>query len=204
MIKTAIAMTAALALGAAALTATSASANDAAGVYKLDPAHASVTWKISHLGLSFYTARFTKFNAELDIDPEKPADAKLSVTVDATSVRTDYPFADSKDFDKELVESPNFFNAKKFPEITFASTAIELTGDKSAKVTGDLTLLGVTKPVTMDVRLNGQIMHPFKKKPAIGFSGETTIQRSDFGMTHLVPNVGNEVQLLIEAEFIKE
>ncbi len=201
ILKTAFAVAAALAL---TLSPAAAQSKDVtAGTYKMDPAHASLTWKINHLGLSFYTARFTKFDATLDIDPEKPETAKLSVTVDVKSIRTDYPFANRKDFDKELIEDAKFFNAGKFPTITFTSTKVEPTGESTAKVTGDLTLLGVTKPVTLDVTLNGAKIHPFAKKPAMGFSGTTTIKRSEFGMTHLVGPVGDEVQLLIEAEFIQ-
>ena len=124
--------------------------------------------------------------------------------MDPTSIRTGFPFADAKDFDKELIQSPNFFNTSEHPEIKFVSTSIERTGDKTAKVTGDLTLLGVTKPVTLDVTLNGQMAHPMKKKPALGFSGVANIKRSEFGMTHLVGGIGDDVQLLLEAEFIKE
>ena len=189
---------------AIALSAHSAIAGSAAGTYKLDPTHASLTWKVNHLGLSFYTARFTRFDATLEIDPDKPTGAALAVTVDPRSLRTDYPFADKKDFDKILIESPDFFDANKHPEITFVSTRVEQVGETTAKVTGDLTLLGVTKPVTMDVTLNGQKLHPFAKKPAMGFSGEAKLKRSDFGMTHLIGGVGDEVRLIIEAEFIKE
>lgn len=201
MIKSTLAFL--IALGLATSAARAQSTDVTAGTYKLDRSHASLTWKVSHLGLSFYTARFTKFDATLNIDPAKPETAKLSVEVDTTSIRTDYPFASRKDFDKELIESPNFFNAKKFPKITFVSTKVERTGDKTAKITGDLTLLGVTKPVTLDVTLNAAIMHPFAKKPAMGFSGTAKIKRSDFGMTHLVPNVGDDVTLLVEVEFIQ-
>ncbi|MEL6298016.1 MAG: YceI family protein [Pseudomonadota bacterium] len=193
-----------LAIAAMSTATVSANANEAAGTYKLDRAHASLVWKIKHLGLSFYTARFDTFDATLDIDPNEPESAKLEVTVDPKSIRTGFPFADAKDFDKELIESPNFFNAGEHPEIKFASTSIERTGDTTAKLTGDLTLLGVTKPVTLDITLNGQMSHPMKKKPALGFSGVGTIKRSEFGMTHLIGGVGDEVQLLLEAEFIKE
>ncbi|MEM6495170.1 MAG: YceI family protein [Pseudomonadota bacterium] len=179
-------------------------ANDAAGTYKLDRAHGSLVWKVSHLGLSFYTARFDTFDATLKIDPEKPAEAKLTVTVDAKSVNTGFPFPQSEDFDKKIAEDPKFLNANEHPTITFVSTGVEVTGDKTAKVTGDLTLLGVTKPVVMDVALNGQIVHPFKKKPALGFSGSAKIKRSEFGLTHLVGPVGDDVELLMEVEFIKE
>jgi len=174
-----------------------------AGAYKLDPTHASLTWKVSHLGLSNYTARFSKFDAELEFDPANMAGSKLKVTVDPTSLKTDYPFADTKDFDKKLSMGEKYFNAGKHPEITFVSTGVEMTGDKTAKVTGDLTLLGVTKSVVMDVTLNGVMANqPFAKKPALGFSATTKVKRSEFGMTELVPMVGDEVTLLIEAEFL--
>ncbi|MEL7049913.1 MAG: YceI family protein, partial [Pseudomonadota bacterium] len=116
---------------------------------------------------------------------------------------TDYPLADTKDFDRKLAEDPEYFNANAHPEITFVSTAVEMTGEKAAKVSGDLTLLGVTKPATMDVTLNGGMkLQPFAKKPAVGFSASTTIKRSEFGFTKLIPAVGDEVSLQIEAEFL--
>lgn len=196
-----------LALAAALVLATSPARAEPlevpAGKYSLDPAHASLTWKVSHLGLSFYTARFTKMTAELDFDPAKLDAAKVSVSVDAASVRTDYPFADKKDFDKNLSMGEEWFNAGEHPEITFVSTGVEMTGENTAKVTGDLTLLGVTKPVTLDVTLNKAMKEqPFAKKPALGFSGTATIKRSEFGMIKYVPMIGDDVQLLIEAEFL--
>jgi len=177
--------------------------DDFAGTYRLHPTHASLTWKVNHLGLSFYTARFTRFDATLDIDPAKPTDAKLTATVDVSSLETDYPNAEQKDFDKELVTAARWFNNGDHPDITFASTGLEMTGDNTAKLTGDLTFLGATHPVTLDVTLNGQIMHPFANKPAMGFSAVGKLDRTTWGMSELVPNVGAEVQLLIEAEFIK-
>jgi polyisoprenoid-binding protein YceI len=174
-----------------------------AGVYQMDRGHASLHWKINHLGLSNYTARFTRFEASLDIDPAKPESARLTVAVDPTSIRTDYPFAERKDFDKELIEDADFFNASKFPKITFISTKIERTGEKTAKVTGDLVMLGISKPLTLDVVLNGAKEHPGNKKPALGFSATAKLKRSDWGLTTRAPFLGDEVSLLIEAEFIK-
>lgn len=174
-----------------------------AGTYKVDPTHASLTWKVSHLGLSNYTARFTKLTAELSFDPANRGQSKISVTVDPNSIRTDYPFADKKDFDKNLSTGEEWFNSGKYPEISFVSTKVEMTGANTANVTGDLTLLGVTKPVVLDVKLNKAMKeHPFAKKPALGFSGTTTIKRSEFGMTKYVPMIGDDVLLLIEAEFL--
>jgi len=201
MLKPFIVTIAALTLAAPAAIAQSAPLP--AGVYQMDRGHASLHWKINHLGLSNYTARFTRFEATLDIDPAKPEAAKLAVTVDPTSIRTDYPFAERKDFDKELIEDADFFNTAKFPKITFTSTKIERTGEKTAKVTGNLTLLGVTKPLTIDATLNAAKEHPGNKKPALGFSATAKLKRSDFGMTTRAAFLGDEVTLLIEAEFIK-
>jgi polyisoprenoid-binding protein YceI len=173
-----------------------------AGTYKMDPAHSSLTWKVNHFGLSNYTARFSRFDAILDIDPATPESAKVLVTVDPTSIRTDYPFTESRDFDKELGDE-KFFNAKKFSQITFSSTGVERTGATTARVTGDLTMLGVTKPLTIEVTLNGAKPHPTAGVPALGFSGIAKLKRSDFNMTFMLPLVGDEVTLLIEAEFLK-
>lgn len=174
-----------------------------AGTYRMDRAHSSLTWKVNHLGLSSYTARFSRFDATLEIDPAKPQAAKVVVTVDPTSVRTDYPFTESSDFDKQLGEDANFFSAGKFARITFASTKVERTGRTTARVTGDLTLLGITKPLTILVTLNGAKIHPMAQAPALGFSGIAKLRRSDFGMTHMLPLIGDEVTVLIEAEFLK-
>ena len=174
-----------------------------AGTYRTDRAHSSLTWKVNHFGLSNYTARFAKFDATLDIDPASPQSAKVFVTVDPMSVRTDYPSTERRDFDKDLGEGANFFNAKEFARITFSSTSVERTGETTAKVTGDLTLLGVTKPLTLDVTLNGAKQHPTAQAPALGFSGVGKLKRSDFGMMFMLPLIGDEVILLIEAEFIK-
>ncbi len=203
MMKSLLAGITALALGA---SVTSAAAVEApTGAYKLDPTHASVTFKVSHLGLSNYTARFSKIDADLAFDAADMTKSKLNVSIDPVSIRTDYPFADKKDFDKKLATDAEWFNAEFYPEITFTSTAVEMTGEKTAKVTGDLTLLGVTKPVTLDVTLNGAMKeHPFVKKPAIGFSATGSIKRSEFGFDKYVPMIGDDVALLIEAEFLAD
>ena len=172
-----------------------------AGTYKIDPTHASLTWKVSHMGLANYTARFTKLDATLAYDPAKPEASKLMATVDPTSLKTDFPFPEKENFDKVLAESAKWFNANVAKTITFNSTTVKMTGPRTADVTGDLTLLGVTKPVTLKVTLNGSMKeHPFTKKAAIGFSGTGTVKRSDFGMTNAIPIVGDDVTLLIEAE----
>ena len=181
---------------------TNAAAEAPAGKYVIDPTHASLTWKVNHLGLSNYTARFTKLDAILNYDATDPTKSTLEVKVDPTSLETDFPFPDEEDFDKKLIEGEEWFNANKHKMIQFKSTRVEMTSDKTAKVHGDLTFLGVTKPAVLNVKLNAAMAeHPMAKIPALGFSATSQIKRSEFGMEKFIPLVGDNVQLLIEAEF---
>ena len=176
-----------------------------AGLYKLDKTHASVTWKVSHMGLSNYTGRFTKIDADLAFDPIDPTKSRLTATIDPTSVRTDYPNSAEKDFDKELATGDKWFNGIQFPQIKFVSTRVEKTGEKTGKLYGDLTFLGVTKPLVLDVTFNGSYLKkPFSDSPALGFSATARLNRSDWGMDSYIPMVGDAVDLLIETEFSKE
>lgn len=193
-----------IAIAAALFFATAAHAEVPvpSGKYTMDPTHASLTFKINHLGLSNYTARFTRFNIDLDLNVEDPTQSTVSANVDPNSVETDYP--GEKDFDGEIARGGKFFNAGEFKDVTFASKSIEMTGDNTAKITGDLTMLGETLPVTLDATLIGALAaHPFAGAPAVGFSATGTFDRSKWGMTHLIPNVGDAVTVIIEAEFIK-
>lgn len=173
-----------------------ASANPAAapaGTYKLDPRHASLAAKVSHLGFSNYTMLLRGLDGELTYNPKRPTASKLNVRVDPRSVDTGLP-----DFDKEIGEDPRFFAGQP---ITFVSRSLQQTGQNRGRLTGDLTFRGVTKPVTLDVTMVGAGQHPMNKKPVMGFSATGSIKRSDFGFTHLSPMIGDEVQLQIEAEF---
>ena len=173
------------------------------GTYKLDKTHTSVTWKVGHMGLSFYTARFTEMDATLELDVAKPENSKLTATVNPRSVKTDYVPTAEKDFDKELAEGADWFDAGKFPTVTFTSKKVTMTGEKTAKVEGDLTFRGVTKPLTLDVTMNGMMpKHPFTQGPVIGFSAVGMLKRSDFGMTYGTQYLGDAVQVLIETEFM--
>lgn len=177
------------------------------GEYKLDNTHASVTFRVDHLGLSRYTARFTDIAGKLNFDPANPAAMSVEATVDPKSLETDFPL-DKPDFDAELA-GPQWLDAAKFPTITFKSTKVEPTGANTAKVTGDFTLHGVTRPLTLDVTFNGGYaaggMDPSGAR--IGFSAQGKIKRSDFGVSYGVPapgthfGVGDEVEILIETEF---
>lgn len=195
------------ALAFLAITATPALAQGApidapAGEYTLDKTHASVTWKVKHLGLSNYTARFASFDAVLMLDPKTPTKSTISLTIDPKSVKTDFPFPEKEDFDKVIAEK--FLMAGEHPTITFQSTGLKATGAKAGKLTGNLTLMGVTKPVTFDVVLNGAMVHPFRKIPVVGFTATGSFKRSDFGSTVLQGPVGDEITVIVEAEFFKK
>ncbi len=178
--------------------------NMPAGVYTVDQSHASLIFKVSHAGLSNYNARFKSMDAQITLDPKDPTKSVVTASIDPLSIETDNT-SKEKNFNKELATGEQWFNAKKFPKITFKSTKIEKTDDKHGKMTGDLTLLGVTKPVTLDVTFNGAYAEqPFSKKPTLGFSATTTIKRSDWGFDTYVPMIGDDIQIQIEAEFPKK
>lgn len=202
MLALAVALAAAPATFAPAAYAQAAALNVPAGEYVLEKTHASVTWRVKHLGLSNYPARFVTFDSTIMLDPKDVTKSTVTVTIDPRSVRTEYPFPDKEDFDKVIAEK--FLKAGEFPSITFKSTGLAATGATTGKLTGDLTMRGITKPVTLDVTLNAAKEHPFRKVPALGFSATGTFKRSDFGVTDLIPMVSDEVELMIEAEFLKK
>ncbi|HPU14544.1 MAG TPA: YceI family protein [Polymorphobacter sp.] len=174
------------------------------GKYVLDPTHASLTWRVVHFGLSNYTARFAKFDATVDLNAADVSKSSLKVKVDPTSVRTDYPYPDKVNFDAEVGTSPKFLDGTAHPDVTFVSTGIVVTGPKTANITGNLTLRGVTKPVTLAATLNGSIpAHPMTKLPVFGISAKGSFKRSDFGMDYGTQFVSDTVELAIEAEFNK-
>ena len=168
-----------------------------AGQYNLDKSHASIIFGISHLGFSEYKGQFEDFDATLDLGEDNIENSKVTVTIEADEINT------NNDHLEEKLEGEAYFNAAEYPEITFESTALNMEDDESGILTGNLTLLGVTKPVELDVTFNGGAMGPFSNKYTLGFSAEGTINRSEFGMTELVPMVADEVSLDIEVEFIK-
>jgi polyisoprenoid-binding protein YceI len=178
-----------------------------AGTYTLDKSHASLLFRVDHLGFSKYTARFKRFDATLVLDPADPAKASLKATVDPTSIETDFPDPAKLDFNAEL-HGPQWLDAAKFPQITFTSTKVELTGADTARVTGDFGLHGVTAPLTLDVKFNGGYLgHPMDPNARIGFSARGELLRSAFGMAYGIPAAGTKmgvsdaVDIIIEAEF---
>ena len=168
-----------------------------AGNYKLDPTHTSVTWSLSHAGLSNYTARFDTISGALNFASDAPQNSTVDIRIDPKSVSTGLP-----KFDEEIATSGNYFDANTFPEIRFVSTDIKLTGDATGLITGDLTVKDVTKPVTLDVTFNGAGKSFGNPGKTLGFSATTKFLRSDYNMGHLVSfGIGDEVTLRIETEF---
>lgn len=183
-----------------------------AGQYKVDPNHASLTFRLNHLGLSNYVARFTRFDVTLDLDPANVSASKVTASVEPASVRTDYsgdykaghkesPFAG---WDEDLAQSPKFFNASQFPQATFRSTSVESSGPGRFRINGELSLLGQTHPLTLDATVVGSVAaHPFTQRGALGFTATGTFNRSGFGMTHLLQPllVGDAVTVEFNGEF---
>jgi len=166
-----------------------------AGHYALDKSHAKVVFSINHLGFSTYYGFFTDLAGSLELDPAAPANSALSITININKMVTTDPKLDTK------LKSDAFFDVAKFPKATFNSTNIELTGEGTGKLTGDLTLHGVTKPVTLDVTFNGAGTPPMTQLYVVGFDAVGTLKRSDFGIKNFVPLVGDEVKLVISCEF---
>ncbi len=178
-----------------------------AGDFYLDKAHASLIFRVSHLGFSNYTARFKSFDADLKFDPANPAAMSISVTVDPKSMETDFPFK-TYDFNAVLY-GKDWLDAAQFPTITFVSRKVTLVAPEAAMVEGNLTLHGVTKPITLEVTFNGgwKSMQLDPGGARIGFSAKTVFKRSEFGIAYGVPapgtkmGVSDEVDVAIEAEF---
>ena len=182
-----------LSLGLAAAIASSVTL--AAPVdYKIDPTHTATVFSWNHFGFSTPSANFTDIQGVIKVDTAKPANSSVEVTIPISSVNTNVPALD-KEFQEEA-----WFNAAKYPNITFKSTKVETKDKKHFKITGDLTVKGVTKPVVLDAVLNKQGEHPMAKVPAIGFNATTSFNRSAFGIGNYVPNVGDKITVNITTE----
>ncbi|MDZ4370333.1 MAG: YceI family protein [Phenylobacterium sp.] len=166
-----------------------------AGAYTLDSEHSKVTWSVSHLGFSTYIGQFHGVAGTLTIDPARLDATELKVTIDTNRVGTF-----SAGLDKHL-KTPDFLDTAKFPTATFRSTRVARTGERTADITGDLTLHGVTRPVTVKATFNQAGVNMVDKQYSLGFDGKAVIKRSEFGITTYVPAVSDEVTLTLAAEF---
>ena len=164
------------------------------GTYQLDPTHTDVLAQWTHFGFSQPSAHFGISDGTLVYDAADVTKSSVQVTMPITGIDS---FVDKLD---EHLASGDFFDAGKFPNATFKSTSVAAAGTNKLTVTGDLTIKDITKPVTLDVTLNGAGEHPMLKKQAIGFSATATIKRTDFGVGAYAPNVSDDVQLRITTE----
>lgn len=166
------------------------------GRYVLDPEHTSVVFFVSHFGFSEYSGRFQNLSGELTLDRDAPQNSKVAITLPMSGLSVP-----NATLQGELLE---WMNAGRHPTMTFTTTSIERTGPTTGKISGNLTLNGVTQAVVIDARLYGASeSHPFVRRPVVGFRGEGTLDRTKFQVANLAPMIGAEVRFVVNAEFIQ-
>ena len=168
------------------------------GKYTLDSSHGYITFTYSHLGFSNPRVGFNRFDTELTLDSGNPENSAVEVTIDASSI--DSRVAEFNDH----LNGSDFFNTAEYPTITFKSTKVEATGENTFDVTGDLTILGTTKPVTLATTINKAANHPMRNVPTVGLSASAKLMRSEWGLGAYVPAVSDEVELSIEVELMSQ
>lgn len=178
----------------ATLIAAASFSAQAAEKYDIDPTHTQVQFTYNHMGFSNITGRFDQVQGDFQFDVADPTRSSVSITIPVTSISTGVG-----KLDEHLLKA-DFFDAAQFPTATFKSTGVTAAGEGKLAVAGDLTIHGVTRPVVLDVTINGTGEHPMRKLPAAGFDARTTIKRSDFGVGAYVPAVGDEVTISITVE----
>lgn len=175
-----------------------------AGRYTEDASHTTVIFRVDHLGFSAYTAGFADIRIEAELDPSAPETSRVSVVIPVASLQLPSP---PEGF-REMLLGSEWFDAETHPDISFASTDIEMTGETTANIHGDLTIHGVTQPVTLAARYNGGwVGHQYDPNARIGFSATTEISRTAFGMgfgtpSEAMPGVSDTVHITIETELI--
>ena len=166
------------------------------GTYAIDPSHTSITFYYLHQGLSYPLLRATSAAGELEYDAEKIENSSVNVAIATDSIRSNIDY-----FDEELA-SRKFFNADKFPYITFRSDSYEVVSENGGIVHGQVTIRGISKALELGVKMNGAMIHPIAKIPVLGFSATGSLSRSDFGLDRGVPVVSDAVEFRIEIEFL--
>lgn len=161
---------------------------------EIDLSHTRVWFYVNHLGFSDMYGDFTKFDIDLKVDPENLANSTVSASIDTSTVDMRH-----EGLNKHL-KNADFFNVEQHPAMSFETTSVTQNGEGKLAVAGNLTLLGVTKPVTLDVTVNKIGEHPMRKTPWVGFNATATIKRSDFGMSYGVPAVGDDIKISIGLE----
>ncbi|GAA5557961.1 protein YceI [Acinetobacter schindleri] len=162
--------------------------------YTIDPTHSATVFSWSHFGFSTPSANFSDIQGTITVDNEKPTNSSVNVTIPVSSINTNVKALD------EHIQKAEFFDVEKYPNITFKSTKVQALGKNKYKITGNLTIKGVTKPVVLDAVLNKQAVHPMTKLQTIGFNATTSFNRSAFNVGAYVPNVGDKITVNITTE----
>jgi polyisoprenoid-binding protein YceI len=170
-------------------------ADDAADVYKLEKTHVDLLFSVSHLGFTQKHGSFRDLDATLQCRPEQIEACHVEVVVRADSIDTGVEARD-----KDL-RSDRFFDTAKYPDIRYVSRKVTRGGSNGLRIEGDLTLHGITKPLTLDATFNKLAPNPFDQRPTLGFSAHGALKRSDFGVSGLLPMIGDDVTIVIDAEF---
>jgi|HubBroStandDraft_3_1064219.scaffolds.fasta_scaffold52886_2 polyisoprenoid-binding protein YceI len=165
------------------------------GAYKVEPYHTQVGFSVSHFGFTEFSGLFSGASGTLRLDPANLTDSKLDVSIPVQSVTTTVSKLDDE------LKGPQWLDSAQFPAATFTSTKITPTGRGGATIAGDLTLHGVTKPITLEAHLVGAGVNPLDKAVTVGFEATGTIKRSEFGVKTYVPLVGDDVRLTIAGAF---
>ena len=180
-----------------ALAAFAATAQAAPSTYNIDNSHTYPHFSYSHLGYSTQTHKFDKTSGKVVMDFDAKT-GSVDVTIDATSVNTGFALFN------EHIQAEDFFHTAKYPTITFKSSDMKFKGNKPVSVAGDLTIKGVTKPVTLEITHFKCMPHPMLKAPACGANATTQVKRSEFGMGKNAPFVSDEVTLTLAIEAVME
>jgi polyisoprenoid-binding protein YceI len=175
-----------------------------AGAYTVDKLHTSLIFRVSHLGFSTYTGRFSRLDANLQFDPANLAASRVNVTIDPRSIEAD----NAPSGFLQTLAGKDWLDADRFPEMSFRSKSVEVTGANTFRLRGELTLHGVTRPIVLEARYNGgYASHPYEPNARVGFSAQGTFKRSEFGVSYGIPapgttmGVGDEVAVTLESEF---
>ncbi len=162
--------------------------------WDLDKSHARIGFTVNHMGFSTIYGDFKEFDGKVNYDAAHPKDTSVNFTIKTDSIDTGWAARE------EHLRKAEFFNTASFPTMQFVSTGVTMQGKSKGKITGNLTLLGVTKPVTLNVVMHKRAANPMSKVDTIGFTATTTVKRSDFGMKAYVPMVGDLIPVTIDGE----
>ncbi|AVP98972.1 polyisoprenoid-binding protein [Ahniella affigens] len=167
--------------------------------FRLDPVHTQLQFQVSHLGFSMSEGEFHGFDGSFEFDPDRPEDAACQISIDVASIDMD----DAKW--NQTMLGKDWFNVAEHPRIEFRCLGLDLpAGSTSGQLRGTLTVLGQSQPVVLDLQFNRLATHKYSQAFVAGFSAKTKIKRSDFGMTRLIPDIGDDVQISLEVEGIRK